>query len=191
MAHGGQKAALGFVGGLCSVPGHHQIRLRCLALADVALHTHKLAQTTGSVEHRDDGELVPERCAVFAVVENFTVKRLRRIERCAYALHRLRVGIRALQHLAGPANQLLPRLTGDLLHSVVDTGQYPIGVGNYHALGDLVQGVVAQAQCRQVGLQLCGALLYPAFQQLVGSKPKFRRWVATLASSSTEKAATK
>ncbi len=100
--------------------------LRLDARGQVQLHADQVDQRAGVVEHRADGQPVPERRAVFAVVEQSPVKGPLRRQRRADFRDDRPVGVRPLEKAAVAPEDFLARVAGQRAKSRVGEGDREI-----------------------------------------------------------------
>ena len=133
---------------------------RFLALADIALHADKLGQYIGAVENWRDREVVPERRAVLAVIQDFAMEGFAGIQPRAHPGQRFLARIGALQQFAGAPDDVAGDIAGDALEGFAGVGDAPVRPGNQDALRDRGECVFPRAQGFQAGPQgIMGQLL--------------------------------
>ena len=124
-------------------------------LGHVGLHADEGHQAPVAVEHRRDGQLVPEGGAVLAVVQQRRGDRLLLAQRLAELLHPGGVGGRALQEPAVAADDLLGAVAGDPGEGRVDPDQGVVGLaGVGDGEGDVGGDDGAVAQRLQLGIEV-------------------------------------
>ena len=134
---------------------------RTLPLGHVGLHADEVGDLVAAVADGGDGQGVPERGAVFSVVEDLDGAGPPLPHRLAELGHRGGVGLRALQESAVSAEDLPGRVAGQLLEAgagVDDRVVGQVGVGDEDALGDGLDGPVAQPE-RRLGILAGGDVL--------------------------------
>jgi hypothetical protein len=156
---GDRPGLLGLLpGGLLGGEGGLALGLPPHPLGDVGLHADGADQLAVAVEDRADRELVPERGAVAAVVEQRDGHRLAGAQRRPDRGDGGRVGARALQEPAVAAHRLLEGVPGDPAEGGVDPDQRvvrPAWVGDRERDVGGDDGPLAQRL--QLGLRVAAA----------------------------------
>src|SRR5450830_337426 len=117
-----------------------------LALGNVADDADEVGQTALLIVHRRDGQLVPESCAVFAVIEDVARELCKISQSQAYRHHRPWIGERALDKIACPAQDFRLAVAGNRRKGIVRPEDAPVCTGDEYALRDRFQGKVGHPQ---------------------------------------------
>jgi hypothetical protein len=99
-----------------------------LLLCDIILRGGEVEQPARFVADGADDERVPERCAVYFVIEDFGLDALSGSDGVADVIHDRPVRLRPLQKAAVPADGLFARIAGEPSEGVIDEHDRIVGL---------------------------------------------------------------
>ena len=139
VGHGGEKLALGSIGGLGLFLGVAELFLIVLARADVFLDGDEVGDLAGIVGDRGNAGRFPVQLAIFLLVQQFALPGLARHDGVPEVLVGSRRGGPGLQQARILAERLVAAVAGGAGEGVIDEDDVACGVGHEDggaALGD-------------------------------------------------------